>query len=235
MGKRWRPQRNPPPIIYGGVLEADSHPLARRLLRGRMIWDIVMSRAPNKVIGYPSTSGPSKDSASPLWLDPTTVGQMASPQPEEDLTHPAEQLLPRSHRTALSSYRSCAQGDRHSIGWANDPTRPNCNGTDHTVASPIKLSHTYNEPGPGGYVGGTSTGNVIPGGPPAVFRSASTADRLWLLSFLNLTPAAGPLFFFGSSVGPLHPHVLSPHFTRWVGGRLPLRYPTTWATRYLSA
>ena len=38
-----------PPLIFGGVLEEGAYPLARRLLRGRMI-EIVRSHAPNKVL-----------------------------------------------------------------------------------------------------------------------------------------------------------------------------------------
>ena len=34
-----------------------------------------------------------KDTASPWWLDPTTVGQMASQQPEEDLRDHTHAIL----------------------------------------------------------------------------------------------------------------------------------------------
>ena len=97
------------PLIFGGVLEEGAYPLARRLLRGRMIIEIVWSQAPNNVF-------------------------MATLPPID----PAEQLLPRSYRRALSQLRSghCSrlQSYRHSVGWADDPTCPNCRSADHTVA-----------------------------------------------------------------------------------------------------
>ena len=37
---------NAPPLIFGGVLEEGAYPLARRLLRGWMIEEIVRSQAP---------------------------------------------------------------------------------------------------------------------------------------------------------------------------------------------
>ena len=37
-------------FIFGGVLEEGAYPLARRLLRGRMMEEIVRSQAPNKVL-----------------------------------------------------------------------------------------------------------------------------------------------------------------------------------------
>ena len=65
------------PFIFGGVLEKGAYPFARRLLRERMIVEIVRFQALNKVL-------------------------MATP-PSND---PAEQLLPRSYRSALSQLRS---------------------------------------------------------------------------------------------------------------------------------
>ena len=41
---------NPPPLIFGGVLEEGAYPLAIRVLRGRIIEVIVQSQAPNKVL-----------------------------------------------------------------------------------------------------------------------------------------------------------------------------------------
>ena len=76
---------------------------------GWMIEEIIWSQAPNKVLM--STSPP--------------IG-------------PTEQLLPRSLRNALSQLRSgyCSrlQSYRQSVGWANDPTCPDCHSTYHTVA-----------------------------------------------------------------------------------------------------
>ena len=68
---------NAPPLIFGGVLEEGAYPLARRVLRGRMIKDIVLSQAPNKVL-------------------------MATPLP----INPTEQLLPPSYPSTLSQLRS---------------------------------------------------------------------------------------------------------------------------------
>ena len=59
---------------------------------------------------------------------------MATPHPID----PAEQLLLRSYRSALSQLRSshCLRlmAYSHSVGWADDPTCPNCHSTGHTVA-----------------------------------------------------------------------------------------------------
>ena len=94
----------PPPLLFGGVLEEGAYPLARRLLRGRMIEEIVRSRAPNKVL-------------------------MANPLP----SNPAEQMLLWSYRSALSQVRcgNCSrlQSYRHSVGCADDPTCPDCHPT----------------------------------------------------------------------------------------------------------
>ena len=100
---------NAPPLIFGGMLEEGAYPLARRFLQGRMIEEIVRSQAPNKVL-------------------------MTTPPPID----PAEQLLPRSYRSALSYLRSCycskLQSYHHSVGWADDPTCPDCHSTHHSVA-----------------------------------------------------------------------------------------------------
>ena len=50
---------------------------------------------------------------------------------------PAEQLIQRPYRSALSQLRSGhfsrLQSYRHSVGWADDPTCPDCRSTIHTV------------------------------------------------------------------------------------------------------
>ena len=100
---------NAPTLILGGVLEEGAYPLARRLLRGRMIVETIRSQALNRVL-------------------------MATPPPIDS----AEQLRPRSYRNALSHLRSgyCSRlmSYHHSISWADDPTCPDCRSTDHTVA-----------------------------------------------------------------------------------------------------
>ena len=60
-------------VIFGGVLEEGTYPLARRLLQGRMIGEIVQFQAPNEV----------------FWAVSLPVD-------------PAEQLVPWSYRCALS-------------------------------------------------------------------------------------------------------------------------------------
>ena len=74
-----------------------------------MIEETIQSQAPNKVL-------------------------MATPPPID----PAEQLLPRSYRSPLSQLRSghCSRlmSYRHSVGWVDDPTCPDCCSTDQTVA-----------------------------------------------------------------------------------------------------
>ena len=94
-----------------------TYPLARRLLRGRMIWEIVMSQEPKKG----------------LWAVPLLVD-------------PAEQLLPRSYRCALShqhsGYCSWLISFHHSISWTDNPTCPECHASDHTVAH-LFSSPTY--------------------------------------------------------------------------------------------
>ena len=91
------------PVIFGGVLKEGTSPLARRLLQDQMIWEIVQSQAPNKV----------------LWSVPPTVD-------------PAEQLLPRSYWSALSLLLS-GYCSLLSVDWADDPTCPDCHATDLTV------------------------------------------------------------------------------------------------------
>ena len=95
------------PLIFGDILEECL--LVRRLVRGWMIEEIIRSQAPNRVL-----------MATPLPIDPP------------------EQLLPRSYRCTLSKLRwgycSRLQSYRHSVGWADDPTCPDCYSTDHTVA-----------------------------------------------------------------------------------------------------
>ena len=100
---------NAPLFIFGGVLEEGAYLLAKRLLRGQIIKEIVRSQAPNKVL-------------------------MATSPPID----PAERRLPRSYRSALSqlrsSYCSRLQSYRNCVGWVDDHTCPDCHSTDHTVA-----------------------------------------------------------------------------------------------------
>ena len=103
---RHLPSRPPPP--QGHLLRWPC--LLRRLLRGRMIEKIVRSQGPNQVLM--ATLPPT---------DPACTG-----------------LLLRSYRSALSHLRSgyCSrlQSYRHSVGWADGLTCPDCRSTDHTVA-----------------------------------------------------------------------------------------------------
>ena len=138
-------------------------PLARRLLRGRMIEEIVRSQAPNKVL-------------------------MATSSPID----PAEQLLPFSYHRPL--YQLC-------------------------ICCAL----------PSGYVDCTPPGCSIPGRAPTVWWSASTADRLWLLSLLTLIPAVGRLL-----LGLQRVHIITPLiFTCCPELISPLRYRTTTTYRLL--
>ena len=81
-------------------------PLARLFLQGRMIDEIVLSQAPNKVL-----------MATPPPIDPTAVP-----------------ILPKALSQLLSNYCSRLNSYRHSVDWANDPTCPDSHSTDHMVA-----------------------------------------------------------------------------------------------------
>ena len=125
------------------------------------------------------------------------------------ITDPAEQPLPHFCRSALSQpcFGYCHQllSYRLSVGWANDPSCPNCLAANHT--GPLFSCPTLpTNLAPGDMWGSTPPGSPILGVPPAVCQTASTTDRLWLLSSLTLSP-------FTVLVGPLHLHLL-PHLIR---------------------
>ena len=106
---------NAPPFIFGGVLEEGAYPLARRLLRGQMIEDVVRSQASNKVL-------------------------LATPPPID----PTKQLLPLSYCSALSQLRSgyFSRLQSYCYSCADDPTCPDCRSTDHTLAH-LFSCHTH--------------------------------------------------------------------------------------------
>ena len=150
---------------------------------------------------------------------------------------PAEQLLPQSYRIALSqllsSYCHRLQSYRHSVGWAEDPTYPDCYSSDYMVANLFSCPTHQMDLFPLEYVRGTLPGNSIPGGPPAVCQSAPTADRIRLLSSLTF------IFRRRSSLplaAPAEPHhLLSPPLLLMsyhlicgleVDPPPPIRYPT---------
>ena len=178
-----------------GLLEEGTYPLARRLLLGRTIGEIIWSLAPNKVL-------------------------LTVPPPVD----PAEELQPRSYRSALSQLQSYC----HSVGRADDPTCPDCQRRRPHGGPPLQLFHTSNGSGIGGYVGGTPLGSPIAGGLPGVCRSAPTADRLRLPSSLTFIPAVGPLPL-AAPEGPLHLHrpllLISYHLIRGAEVVLPPNPP----------
>ena len=83
-------------------------------------------------------------------------------------------------------------------------------------SSSLYLPYTSHGPGPRGYVGSIPPSSSTPGRAPTVQRSAPTADRLLLLSFLTLIPAvlnASSLASSGTISSLSHPSPSS-HFTR---------------------
>ena len=103
-----------------------------------------------------------------------------------------------SYRSALSQLRSgcCSrlQSYRQSVGWADDPTCPDCHSTDHTVA------HLFSCP--------THPKDLVlrvmcvaplqvaqSGRASAVWWSAPSADQFWFLSLLPLIPIVGSVLF----------------------------------------
>ena len=103
----WLDDPNAPPLIFGGVLEERAYHLVRRLLRGRMIEDIVRSQAPNKVLMATPSNRPSRKTAAPVL-------------PKRPFLAPIRLLLK-------------AKSYRHSVGWADDPTCSDCQYTNHTL------------------------------------------------------------------------------------------------------
>ena len=154
----------------------------------------------------------------------TQQGAPGSPTPPID---PAEQLLPRSLRTDLSQLRSghCSrlQAYRHSVGWADDPTCPDCRSTDHTVALLFSYPTHLTDLTPGDmWTAPLQVAQLMAGLPPPPSVACPTAGRLWLLPSLTLIPAVGRLI-------PDHQRdhiILTSPFTPissfpWSGGRLP--------------
>ena len=73
------PTHSPPPsVIFMAILEEDTSPLARRLLWGRMIWEIVRSHSPNKVLW---AIPPPVDTAEQLLPWSTTNNYYSLPAP----------------------------------------------------------------------------------------------------------------------------------------------------------
>ena len=135
-----------------------------------MIEETIRSQAPNKVLLPP-------------------------PPPPID---PAEQLLPRSFRSALPQLRSghCSrhQAYRHSVGRADDPTCPDCCSTDNTVAHLFSCPTHPTDLAPGDMWTAPLQVSQFMAGLPPVQRPAPIAGRLCLLPSLTLIPAVGRLF-----------------------------------------
>ena len=132
---------NVPTLIFRYVLGEGSYPLARRLLRAR-----VLRRT--SVLSHPT--------------------KFSAPSPPVD---PTEQLLPWSFSTTLAllpSYCRRLQIYRHSVGWADDHTCSDCHAVDHMgwpTSSAIPYN-TCNGSPPGGNVSGTLLGRSVLGGIP---------------------------------------------------------------------
>ena len=95
---------NIPPVIFGGVLEEGTYPLARRFLRGQMIREIVWE-----------SSGP------------------AVPQPVVPAKQLVPQSYRCALSELRSGYCSRLMSYSHSIRWADNPTCPYCHATHYTV------------------------------------------------------------------------------------------------------
>ena len=86
--------------VRNNSLRVGSYPLARRLLRPRMIGEIPLSQAPNKVLwDIPPPEAPDD------WGDHLVSGPQQSALGYPPTRAPAEQLLPRSCRTAHTLLR----------------------------------------------------------------------------------------------------------------------------------
>ena len=207
------PSSNTPSPI--GCLTVASSPTMTR----RKFWQ---SRPKSGEPHWPSSmfTSPCVLLPSELWLPPSPID-------------PAEQLLPRSYRSALSQLRSghCSrlQAYRHSVGWADDPTCPDCRSTYHTVAHLFSCPTHPTDPAPGDMWTAPLQVAQFLAGLPQFYRLAPIAGWLWLLPFITLIPAVDRLL-------PDHQqdHIIltSPplHLTRGPGVISLLRHPTTTTT-----
>ena len=129
----------------------------------------------------------------------------------------------------------------HSIGWADDPTCPDYYVADHMVAHLFSCPTHPTDLAPGDMCSSTPpvallsfpSGSSVPGGSPAVCRSALTSDWLRLFPFLTLIPAVRlPLSSSGLPAWPLRlqvpPSPPLPHLIQCCGGQPPpLRHPAS--------
>ena len=74
----------------------------------------------------------------------------------------------------------------HSVGWADDPTCPDCHATDHTVVH-IFSRPTY--PTEDMWTAPTHPGSPIPTGSSSILRPTHLTRWLWLPPPLTFIPA----------------------------------------------
>ena len=74
----------------------------------------------------------------------------------------------------------------HSVGWADDPTCPDCHATDHTVVH-IFSCPTY--PTEDMWTAPTHPGSPIPTGSSSILRPTHLTRWLWLPPPLTFIPA----------------------------------------------
>ena len=196
--------------------------LSHRVLRGMQ----TRGDDPNKILSSLEacwrrvlTPWPDASYKARWWGDRPVSGTQQSTHGQPPPIDSAEQLLPRSYRSALSQLRSdyCSklQSYRHSVGWADDPHLSQLPVHRQHGGPSLQLPCTSHGPGSRGYVGGTHPGSSIHGRALIVQRSASTTDRFWLLSLLTLNPSVGRLLLGLRRhhiifISPLHPILISP-------------------------
>ena len=203
VNKRWRPQRSSPHLWWhaGGR----RLPIGQKPTRPDVRRDCPVSGTKQSAHGHPL----------PLQLT----------QPNCFPGH-AKAPFPRPR----SGYFSRLQFYRHSVGWANDPTCPDCHSTDqcdHTVAHLFSFpSHpTYLAPGDM-WVAPLQVAEFLAGLPQ--FRDLTPLQIDLLLSLLTLIPTVSSLLL---GIQRVHIIFISPftpsHFTRGPEVISHLRYQTT--------
>ena len=149
-------------VIFRSVPGEGTYPLARRLLRARIIEEIVRSQPLNKVLCLP---------------------------PPHQWTQSNSCCLGPSVQPFLCFAPATAEGFSPTVTPKAGPTTihaPTAMPQITRGVPPLQLFHTCSGSHPGGYVGGTPPGRSVLGGPPTVCQSASTPDRFRLLSLLTL-------------------------------------------------
>ena len=149
-----------------------THPFARRLLQGRMIVEITRSQAPNKL----------------LWAVPHPCN------PPNNCCAPVLEMCPLPAPLRLLLEAPDLQPLR-GLGWR--PYMPRLPRHRPHGDLPLQLSEHPTDLAPwdmwGLWVAPLQIAQSILVDPPAVCRSAPTADLLWFFPFLTFIPAVDPL------------------------------------------